>query len=134
MVLLVFWKMVFNYSRKFNLLSRNIPKCFWRGACGTTFSLKNKEGWLVVCTLREKISSCTCLVGPGLKFIFHLNAHSPIFFKSLFRLIFEVSTFLTTDKLISFKDSLKGLLESNLASRKLWTMHQHKIYQHKKKI
>ena len=48
--------------------------------------------------LREKINSCACLVGSGLKFIFHWNAHSPIFFKSLFRSIFEASTFVTTEK------------------------------------
>ena len=44
----------------------------------------------------RKISSCACLVGSGLKFIFYWNAHSPVFFKSLFRSIFEASTFLTT--------------------------------------
>ena len=48
--------------------------------------------------MREKISSCACLVGSGLKLIFHWKTHSPIFFKSLFRSIFEASTFLTTEK------------------------------------
>ena len=71
--------MVFKCLLKVNLLSRNNPKCSWRVVCGTTFSLKNKGGWLVVCTLCEKISSCGCLVGSGLKFIFHWNAHSPVF-------------------------------------------------------
>ena len=46
----------------------------------------------------REISSCDCLVGSGLKFIFRWNAHSPIFFNSLFRSIFEASTFLTTEK------------------------------------
>ena len=47
---------------------------------------------------KKKISSCACLVGSVLKFIFHWNTHSPIFFKSLFRSMFETSTFLTTEK------------------------------------
>ena len=50
---------------------------------------------MTVCTLRDKISSSACLVGSGLKFIFHWKAHSPI---ALFRPIFEASTFLTTEK------------------------------------
>ena len=48
--------------------------------------------------MREKISSCACLVGSGLKLTFHWNAHSPIFFKSLFKPTFEASTFLTPEK------------------------------------
>ena len=44
------------------------------------------------------MSSCACLVGSGLKHIFHWTAHSPIFFKSLFRSVFEASIFLTTEK------------------------------------
>ena len=90
--------MVFKFSLKLNLLSRNIPKCFWKVVCRTAFSLKNKGGWLVVCNLHEKISSCTCSVASGLKFILQWNAHSPILFTSLFRSIFETSTFSTTEK------------------------------------
>ena len=52
----------------------------------------------MICTLREKITPCACLVGSGLKFIFHWNAHSPIFSKSSFRSIFEASTFLIREK------------------------------------
>ena len=63
---------------------------------GTTFSLKNKGEGLVICTLPEKTIYCACLVGSGLKLI--LKANSPVFFKSLFRSIFEASTFLTTEK------------------------------------
>ena len=48
--------------------------------------------------MREKISSSACLVGSGLKLIFHWNVHSRIFFKSLFRSIFEASKFLTAEK------------------------------------
>ena len=48
------------------------------------------------CTLREKISSCACLVRSGAKLILHWNAHSTIFFNSFFRSIFEASAFLTT--------------------------------------
>ena len=44
----------FKCSLKFNLLSRNIPKFFWRIFCGTTFLLKNKWGLLVVCSLQGK--------------------------------------------------------------------------------
>ena len=97
-VLLDFSKMALWCSLKLNLLSRNVPKCFWREVCGTTFSLKSKGGWLFHCTLREKISPYASLVGSGFKFIFHWIEHSPIFFKSLFKSIFEVSAFLTTEK------------------------------------
>ena len=90
--------MVFKCSLKLNLLSRNIPKCFWKVVCRTTFSLRNKGEWLVVWNLQEKISSCACLVASGLKFIFQWNAHSSILFTSLFRSIFETSTFSTTEK------------------------------------
>ena len=93
-----FWKMFFRCSLKFSSLSRNIPKCFWREVCETTFWLKNKWMWLIICPLREKISSSAYLVvGSGLKFIFYWNGYSPIIFKSLFRSIFEVSAFLTTE-------------------------------------
>ena len=37
----------------------------------------------------EKIISCGCLAGSGLKFIFHWNAHSPVFFASVCRSIFD---------------------------------------------
>ena len=99
MVLLFFWKIVFKCSLKFNLLFKYIPKSFWREVCWTTFWLKNKGGWFIVCTSREKISSCACLVGSGLMFIFHWNAHSPIFIFSLFFL----SKFLLMDKVIKSK-------------------------------
>ena len=47
---------------------------------------------------KKKISSCACLVGSGLKLTFRWKAHSPIFFKLLFRSIFDASAFLTTNK------------------------------------
>ena len=45
------------------------------------FWLKNKWGWLIIWTLRERIGSCACLVESGLKFIFHWSILSFIFFK-----------------------------------------------------
>ena len=89
--------MVFKCSLKFNLLFKIIPM-FLKEVCGTTFWWKNKGGLSIICTLRKKVSSCACLVGSGLKLNFHWKAHSPIFFKSLFRLIFEASTIITTGK------------------------------------
>ena len=53
---------------------------------------------LHVYTLQKKICSFACLVGSGLKFVFHWNAYSPIFVKSFFMAIFKASTFLTTEK------------------------------------
>ena len=57
-LLLFLWRCFGGYTKiwiaRFNLLSRNIPKFFWRIVCGTTFLLKNKGGSLVVCTLQEK--------------------------------------------------------------------------------
>ena len=42
-----------------------------KGGLRDDILIENKGGGLVVCTLREKIISCACLVGSGLKFIFH---------------------------------------------------------------
>ena len=97
MVSLVSRKLVFKCSFKFNLLSRNIPKCFWREVRGTTIWWKNKGGCSVICTLQERISWCACLIGSRVKFISHWNAYSPIFFRSLFSSIFKASTILTSE-------------------------------------
>ena len=61
------------------------------------FDRKISEGdWSLA--LREIPISWACLAGSGLKFIFHLNTHSLIFFKCLFKSVSETSVFLATEK------------------------------------
>lgn len=57
------------FSLKFNLLSKNIPKCNWKEVYSAVFWLKIKGGWLNIYTLQEKNTSCACLAGSGLTFI-----------------------------------------------------------------
>ena len=56
------------------------------------------EGWQVFWILREKITSWACLLGSGLKLIFHWNAQLLILLKSLFKWLAEILTFCTMEK------------------------------------
>ena len=63
----------------------NIPKCFWVSDRVTMLLLKINEGWDDFWILREKITSWACLLGSGLKLIFHWKAQLFILFKSSFK-------------------------------------------------
>ena len=72
-----------NAHQKFNFSSENKPRCFWYGVCINWLLLKIKTGWLGFLILLEKITSCTCLEGSGLKFIFHWYAQLLVFSRFL---------------------------------------------------
>ena len=57
-------------------------KCFRDETCSTGLLLKKIGGCATFLTLQVKISSCSCLDGPGLKLIFQRKAHSFVLFKS----------------------------------------------------
>ena len=99
----------FKCSWKVNRLSRNIPRCFWHrdcetmlllkryGDCETMLLLKRNEGWQIFLVFLLRTISWACLLGSGLKFIFHWKAHLLIWYKSLFNSFAEVSTSCTTE-------------------------------------
>ena len=74
----------FKCSLIFNLSSSLSPKCFWVFTFSTTRLLKYKSGCFVECDFLKNIISWACLLGSGLKTIFHCSAYSWIFLKSLF--------------------------------------------------
>ena len=61
-------------SLKSSLESKTIPRCFWDSVKLTVLWLKMKHGWLVFSSFRPNITSCACLIGSGLNFVFHENA------------------------------------------------------------
>ena len=96
MVLFTLLNIVFRSSSKLSWLSKIKPRCFWKAVCLTFALLKLSGVWNGFLILREKITSCACLVGSGLKLIFHWVAQSLIFFKSSLRLFVEVFKLWTT--------------------------------------
>ena len=59
------------YLFKLCLLSQNNPKCFWDELRWTWLPLKVNLRWSSEFTLRENNTSVACLLGSGLKDIFH---------------------------------------------------------------
>ena len=61
------------------------------------------------------MTSCACLVGSGLKEIFHLKAHSDTFWRSELRLLVEMFILETTEKIdvSSAKNFTFGVIPSN---------------------
>ena len=53
------------------------------------------EGWFIFWSLREKITSWACLLRRGLKPLFHWNAQSFVFLKSLFTWVAELLALFT---------------------------------------
>ena len=86
------------FSLKFNLLSKNIPKCNWKEVYSAVFWLKIKGGWLNIYTLQEKNSSCACLAGSGLTFI-SIRMPIHLYFLSRCSTRYQASKFSTTEKL-----------------------------------
>ena len=88
----------FKCSPKFNLSSKNIPKCFRYGLWITFLLLNIKSGWLVFLILQEKITSWACLEGSELKLVFHWYAQLLIFDRSLFKILPDKVISRTTKK------------------------------------
>ena len=61
---------------------------FWWEICIIIFWLKNKGGWLIICTLQEKKTSCACLAGSVSKVQFSFECP----FIYLLQVIIQVST------------------------------------------
>ena len=89
-----FFSLVCKCSLKFTLLSKNILKCFWRGVCGTIFWLKNKGGWLIICTLQEKNQFLSLLSRIRIDVHFPLECLFPIFFKERKKFLQDLTYFL----------------------------------------
>ena len=84
---------------KSNLVSNTIPRCFWEEDDLNKFWLKSNGGWLILLIFLQRITSWACLLGSGLKFIFHRKAQSLILLKSLFKSVVVVELILwTTEK------------------------------------
>ena len=90
-ILRVLIKMFMEYvhwicSSKLNFGSKNKRKYFCSWTWWMGLSLKFNDGYGFELAFRLNSNSWTCLLGSGLKFIFHCTAHSEIFVRSLFRL------------------------------------------------
>ena len=69
-VLFLFSKTIFKWSRNLNLVTRNINRCFWISVSTAGFPLKNRSGWFAFIVLQKNITSWTCFVESGVKHIF----------------------------------------------------------------
>ena len=84
----------------------------------TTILLKFNDGWFGLLSFLEKITSCACLLGSGLKLIFHWNAHLFIFFRSSFKFFADkVISWTTENREVSSANSLG--FEIRLSKRSL---------------
>ena len=72
------------------------PRCFWEKVW-ETLMLKTKGGWVDLFDLQLRMASWACLLGSGLKLIFHWKPQSLTFFKSSFNSLAEVFTSWTTE-------------------------------------
>ena len=70
-VFLTLLNILLRCSWKSSLVSKNIPKCFWVSGWVTMLYVKINEGWGDFWILQEKRTSWDCLLGSGLKLIFH---------------------------------------------------------------
>ena len=80
-------KIVLIWMSKDNFESKCRPKCFWGSALLTGMLLKNILGLIFIVVFLRRITSWACIVGSGLKLVFHWKAHLFISFRSLFRLL-----------------------------------------------
>ena len=122
-VLLTLFRTLLRCSSKVNLTSNVTPRCFWEEVCKTLLLLKTKDGCGSFFILRLKITSWACLLGSGLKLIFHWKAHLLIFFRSSFNSLAEAFTSWTTENndvssaksfTLEDKSSAKSLYQLNI--------------------
>ena len=83
-----------------------------------TVLLKFNDGWFGLLSFLEKITSCACLLGSGLKLIFHWNAHLFIFFRSSFKFFADKVISWTTEKKEASSANSLGF-ETKLSERSL---------------
>ena len=83
-VLFVWLWTLIKCSLKLRLASRITPRCFWYVLWLTVLLLKVRGGWFNFLVFLLKITSWACLLGSGLKLIFHWYAQLLIFTKSSF--------------------------------------------------
>ena len=106
-VLLILLSLNLRCSLKSSLVSKIIPRCLWFVDCMATVLLKFNDGWFGLLSFLEKITSCACLLGSGLKLIFHRNADLFIFFRSPFKFFADkVISWTTENREVSSANSL----------------------------
>ena len=106
-VLLTLLSIILKCPWKSNLVSKNIPKCFWVTDWVTVSLLELNLGWVDFWSLRVKITSRVYLLGSGLKVIFHWKAQLFSLFKSWFNLLADKClSFITEKSDVSFANSL----------------------------
>ena len=96
--LAVFWISLSTWILKSNFKSKIIPKCFWWGYFFRSLLMKVGGGWEWTFDFQENVTSLACLLGSGLKYIFHWKAHSLIFSKSRFSFFVDSFTSSTFEK------------------------------------
>ena len=107
-VLLTLFRTLLRCSSNVNLTSNVTPRCFWEEVCKTLLLLKTKDGCGSFFILWLKITSWACLLGSGLKLIFHWKAHLLIFFRSSFNSLAENNDVSSATKF--YKSSAKSLI------------------------
>ena len=96
-VLFTLAEIVLIWMSKNNSESKCKPKCFWESALLTGMLLKNVLRWIFLLVFLLKMTSWSCLVGSGLKLIFHWKAHLLFSFRSLLWFLAVLSGFLTVE-------------------------------------
>ena len=92
------WVYFLSVPGKSSLVSKNITKCFWVTDWVIVFLLKLNVGWDDFWSLGEKTTSWACLMGSGLKLIFHWKAQLFILVKSWFHLFADECLSFITEK------------------------------------
>ena len=106
---------------KFDLSSKNIPRCFWYRFWFTGILLKINTGWFGFLILREKMTSWACLEGSGLKLIFHWKPQLHILMKSFFNSFAYVFLLWTTEKGEVPSAKGQGLDDKPVDKSLMWT-------------
>ena len=110
-VLLILLSLSLRCSWKSRLVSKIIPRCLWFVDWMTTVLSKFNDGWFGLLSSLEEITSCACLLGSGLKLIFHFFTSSFKFFAD------KVIFWKTKNREVSSADSLG--FEIKLSERSL---------------
>ena len=116
-VLLILFDTLVKCLSNVNLLSNVNPKWFCDDAWETLLLLKCIVGWQIIFSFLEKITSWACLLGSGLKLIFHWKVHCFILKISLLssKVVITVS-WITKKRDVS---SCKSLVLEDKSSAKL---------------
>ena len=79
-VLFVLLNLFFRSSSNVDITSKITPRCFW-DLIWETLLLKSKGGYVAFFNFLLNLTSWVCLLRSRLKFIFHWNAQTLIFFR-----------------------------------------------------